>query len=96
MMEIKVILSNENTLIIDVENEDISVPEIIRREILKDGHVTFAGVTEQHPLLKKLTMRVQTKGVEPLDALISGCSKAIEKASDLLLEVKNTLTKEGT
>lgn len=94
-MEIKVISSNENTLVIDVEDEDISVPEIVRRELLKDDHVTFAGVTEQHPLLKKLTMRVQTKGVEPLNALISGCSKAIEKASDLLSEVRKTLTKEG-
>lgn len=93
-MEIKVISSTEKILIMDIENEDISIPEIIRHELLKDSHVIFAGVMEQHPLLKKLTMRVQTKDIEPLNILISSCSKATEKSSELLSEVKN-LTKGG-
>jgi DNA-directed RNA polymerase II subunit RPB11 len=94
-MEIKVISRTENSLMIEIENEDISIPEIIRHELLKDEKITFAGVREQHPLLKKLNMRVQTKDVEPLNALISSCSKAIEKTSDLLSEVKKVLAKGG-
>lgn len=89
------ISSTEKNLIIEIENEDLSIPEIIRHELLKDKHVLFAGVREQHPLLKKLNMSIRTKEVEPLNALISGCLKAIEKTSDLLSEVKNTLTKGG-
>jgi DNA-directed RNA polymerase subunit L len=57
--------------------------------------VIFAGVTEQHPLLKKLTMRVQTKGSEPLNVLVSSCSKAIEKVSKLLLEANKALVEGG-
>jgi len=95
IMEIKVISSAKNTLVMSIENEDISIPEIIRYELLKDGHVIFAGVAEQHPLLKKLTMRVQTKDIGPLNVLISSCSKAIEKTSELLSEVKKALVKGG-
>jgi len=90
-----VISSTEKILVMDIEDEDISIPEIIRYELLKDNHVIFAGVMEQHPLLKKLTMRVQTKGIEPFNALISSCSKAIEKTSELLSEIKKILIKGG-
>ncbi len=89
------ISSTEKILVMDIEDEDISIPEIIRYELLKDNHVIFAGVMEQHPLLKKLTMRVQTKGIEPFNALISSCSKAIEKTSELLSEIKKILIKGG-
>ncbi|MCP8315293.1 MAG: hypothetical protein H3Z51_00325 [archaeon] len=94
-MEIKVISSTEKILIMDIENEDISIPEIIRYELLKDNHVIFAGVMEQHPLLKKLTMRIQTKSIEPLNVLISSCSKAIGKTSELISEIKKILVKGG-
>ena len=94
-MEIKVISSTKNILVMDIENEDISIPEIIHYELLKDSHVIFAGVMEQHPLLKKLTMRVQTKGLEPLNVLLSSCSEAIEKASELLSEVNKALVEGG-
>ncbi|MGQ9468789.1 MAG: RpoL/Rpb11 RNA polymerase subunit family protein [Nitrososphaerales archaeon] len=94
-MEIKILSSTEKVLLMSIEDEDISIPAIVRHELLRDHHVAFAGVMEQHPLLKKLTMRVQTKGIEPLNVLISSCSKAIEKTFDLLLEVKKVLIKEG-
>ncbi|MEM3437841.1 MAG: RpoL/Rpb11 RNA polymerase subunit family protein [Nitrososphaerales archaeon] len=94
-MEIKVISNAEKNLIIEIENEDLSIPEIIHHELLKDEHVLFAGFREQHPLLKKINMRIQTKDVEPLNALISSCSKAIENTSNLLSKVKDVLTKEG-
>ncbi|MCP8307888.1 MAG: hypothetical protein H3Z53_02680 [archaeon] len=94
-MEIKVISSTEKILIMDIEGEDISILEIVRHELLKDNHVIFAGVIEQHPLLKKLTMRVQTKNIEPLNVLISSCSKAIEKSSELLSEMKKILIERG-
>jgi len=94
-MEIKVVSSTKNILVLDIENEDISIPEIVHYELLKDRHVVFAGVMEQHPLIKKLTMRVQTEDVAPLNAVISSCSEAIEKTSELLSEVKKTLVKEG-
>lgn len=94
-MEIKIISSTKNNLVMDIEDEDVSIPEIIRYELLKDNRVIFAGVSEQHPLLKKLTMRVQTKGIEPLNALISSFSKAIEKTSELLSEVNKALIKGG-
>lgn len=94
-MQIKVISSTNDILVLDIEDEDISIPEIIHYELLKDNHVIFAGVAEQHPLLKKLIMRVQTKGIEPMNVLISSCSKAIEKTSELLSEVNKALAKEG-
>ncbi|MEM3382705.1 MAG: RpoL/Rpb11 RNA polymerase subunit family protein [Nitrososphaerales archaeon] len=92
-MEIKVISNAENNLTIEIEDEDLSIPEIIHHELLKDEHVLFAGVREPHPLLKKFDMRIQTKGVEPLNALISSCSKAIENTSNLLSKLKSAFAK---
>jgi DNA-directed RNA polymerase subunit L len=96
MMEIKILSSTEKILLMSIEDEDISIPEIIRHELLKDSHIVFAGVMQQHPLLKKLTMRIQTKDVEPLNVLISSSLKAVEKSSELLSEAKKILIEGET
>ncbi|MGQ9718594.1 MAG: RpoL/Rpb11 RNA polymerase subunit family protein [Nitrososphaerales archaeon] len=93
MMEIKVLSSSERALLVDIEDEDISILEIIQHELLKDDRVVFAGWAQRHPLLKRINMRVQTKATEPLKVLISGSSKASEKASELISEAKKTSSK---
>jgi len=91
MMEIKVLSSSEKAILVDIEDEDISILEIIQHELLKDDRVVFAGWAQRHPLLKRINMRVQTKTTEPVKVLISGSSKASEKASELISEAKRIL-----
>ncbi|MCP8319281.1 MAG: hypothetical protein L6N95_05585 [Candidatus Methylarchaceae archaeon HK01B] len=90
-MELKVLSNANKTLLINIEDEDISIPEVIHHELLEDENIVFAGVIKQHPLLNRLTMRVQTKIIEPGDVLVSSSLKAVERSAEMLSEVKRNL-----
>ncbi|MCP8323564.1 MAG: hypothetical protein L6N96_05240 [Candidatus Methylarchaceae archaeon HK02M2] len=90
-MELKVLSNESKTLLMHITDEDISIPHIIHHELLEDERILFAGVIQQHPLLNRLTMRIQTKDVEPVDVLISNILKAIEKSAEMLSEIKISL-----
>ncbi|MCP8303897.1 MAG: hypothetical protein H3Z50_00255 [archaeon] len=89
-MELKVLSNANKTLLMYIEDEDTSIPEVIHHELLEDEHIVFAGVIKQHPLLNRLTMRIQTKNIEPVDVLVSSSLKAVERSAEMLSEVKRS------
>lgn len=93
-MRLKVTTPTPSAVVLDIEDEDLSIADIVRHELLKDERVTFAGFTEPHPLLRKTVIRMQTKGTKPMRVLNQGCSRAIEGASNILTAVRMALGRE--
>lgn len=72
-MEVTILRDNKNEL--ELELESISIAEILRVYLNKDGEVTFAAWKKEHPT-KKPVLLVKTKGKSP--------KKAIDEAISLI------------
>ena len=79
------------TLEMLIEDEDLAVADIVHHEILKNGEVVFAGAIPTHPLLKKIILKVQTKGIKPIDAVVAGGERAAENVAEILSEAKKAI-----
>ena len=77
-----------------IEDEDISLADIIHHELLSDNNVVFAGAVPTHPLLRKTVIRVETKSRNPTDATISSSSKALENIEKLLTMARGAIIKK--
>jgi DNA-directed RNA polymerase subunit L len=82
-MELKVKAIGEDTVELEVRDEDLSVVEIIHQELLEDRRATFSGVTQPHPLYRHFILRLQTEGADPLTVLKDRVKGAVEKAARL-------------
>jgi DNA-directed RNA polymerase subunit L len=90
-MRITKVTYGEKTLEMQIEEEDIALADIIHHELLNDSRVVFAGAISTHPLLKTMKLRVETKGTEPIDAIIDSCRKAAKNATELLDKTNKSL-----
>lgn len=91
-MELKKISGDATSLELHVDGEDVAVAEIVHRELLKDPRVVFAGVAPLHPLLRRLVVKVQTKQVAPVQALVEGSEQAQKNVAAFLDEVKKLVS----
>ncbi len=88
-MNFKLISLNEGAAQIIVESGDYSVSDIIHKELLGLRHVKFAGVAPPHPLIKKLTIQLETDGeLTPKKAVSDALVSAQSKVSELLQIVR--------
>ena len=90
-MRITKITSLDKTLEMQIEGEDIAVSDVVHHELLKNEEVMFAGAVTPHPLLKKTILRVQTKKIKPVEAVLASCERASEHIADLLNEAKKAV-----
>ena len=88
-MQLTKITDIDKTLEIIIEGEDLALGDILHHELLEDDEVVFAGAILAHPLMKKTNLRVQTKGMKPIDAVIASGKRAASNASKILDEVKS-------
>jgi DNA-directed RNA polymerase subunit L len=82
-MNLKVIAKDSKSIELSIEDEDISIPEIIQHNLLKNSQVIFSGYAQKHPLLKNQIIRVQTKNKPPKSILIDSCASAIDEVQKL-------------
>ncbi len=76
----------------EVENEDLSVAQIVRKELLGRPDTAFAGVVKPHPLVPKFIIALETKKRDPIATLIEGSKKALEQSEELATQAKSLLT----
>ncbi len=81
---LKVESAGENAISIQIDKEDYSIADIVHKELLSVKHVRFTGVPPPHPLVKTLTIQVQTDGANPSKALQEAIDISLEKISELL------------
>ncbi|TNV80102.1 hypothetical protein FGO68_gene10616 [Halteria grandinella] len=76
-------IRNQGT--VTVRDEDHTLGNVVRHQLLLDKRVRFAGYKKPHPLEEFVEIKVQTTGeVSPIQAVID--------ASDRLVARMNTLT----
>lgn len=90
-MEIKVLEESKNKLIIELEGEDHTLANLLKKELWNDEHVKTSGYSVEHPLIGRPKIVVETDGKEsPRDAL-KAASERLSKEND---KFKKAVAKE--
>lgn len=80
-MKIKILEINDKELEFELEGEGHTLCNLLRKVLLEDEDVTFAGYRIEHPLISKPKMYIRTNGKKaPLDAAIEAAKKIKEMA----------------
>lgn len=80
-MKIKILEINDKELEFELEGEGHTLCNLLRKVLLEDEDVTFAGYRIEHPLISKPRMYIRTNGKkDPLDAAIEAAKKIKEMA----------------
>ncbi|MBS7287712.1 MAG: DNA-directed RNA polymerase subunit L [Candidatus Freyarchaeota archaeon] len=89
-MKVRVVKRTENHLELEVEGEDHTLCNLLKKALLKDENVVFAGYKIDHPLLSNPRIYVTTnQGVSPEDVL----KAATEYLKNIFNELKDSLFK---
>ena len=84
-MKISIIKSEPKELIIEFETTDLTLPDLIASDLLKNPDVEFAGVSKDHPKIGKPRLVVKTskkKAAEVLEKSISGLEEVFTEIKD--------------
>ncbi|MBW3015031.1 DNA-directed RNA polymerase subunit L [Candidatus Woesearchaeota archaeon] len=91
-MELKVIEEGKNRLIVEIQGEDHTFCNALKKELWNDSHVKAAGYNISHPLVGEPRIIVETDGkVDPKKALAEAAKrlkKTIEKFSKAFDKMK--------
>lgn len=74
------------TIDLEFENEDHTIGNLLQKTLNKNPEVVFAGYKMEHPLEKKINLKITTKTAEPTMVL----KKTIEKLIGELDELEKT------
>ena len=66
-----------------IEDEDYSLADILRHELLAIEDVEFAGIQPPHPLLRRLVIRVRAKKGSPMKHIEEGALRAAKRVKEL-------------
>ena len=83
-MELRPLRFTDRSLELRLVDEDFSVADVTRTELLNLKHVVFAGVMSPHPLLREVVLRVETAEGDPLKVLTAAAEGAHERAQEFL------------
>jgi len=81
-MEIKIIEESKNKIIVEVQGEDATLCNALRKELMNDEAVKTAAYAKKHPMIGSPYIIVETSGKNPRDALLEAAKrlkKEIEK-----------------
>jgi len=80
-VKIKILEISDKELEFELEGEGHTLCNLLRKVLLEDKDVTFAGYRIEHPLIGKPKMYVRTNGKkDPLDAVIEAAKRIKEMA----------------
>jgi len=89
-VKIKILAKNEKEIEFEIEGEGHTLCNLLRKVLLEDNDVAFAGYRIEHPLIGKPKVYVRTNGKkDPLDAVIEAAKKIKNMAEEfhkILLE----------
>lgn len=91
-MEIK-IGKKDKHVTIEISSEDLALGHILRKELIENKNVVFAGVAKRHPLVDKIEIQVETKKVDPIREIAISGDNAVKTSSELLNKFNKSLNK---
>jgi len=89
-MEINVLKEEKNKLIFEIQGEDHTLANALRKELWNDKKVTAAGYQVEHPLKGTPKMIVETSSGSPRTAI----KDAIERLKKINAGIKEEIKKE--
>ncbi|MEA3429667.1 MAG: DNA-directed RNA polymerase subunit L [Nanoarchaeota archaeon] len=85
-MELSIVEEGKNRIIVEIEGEDHTFCNILRKELWNDKHVKAAAYKVEHPEVAEPKIIVETDGKEdPKKALIEA-AKRVKKDLDKFLK----------
>jgi DNA-directed RNA polymerase subunit L len=95
MADVSIVTINDrNDVTFKVKDEDISVLNIVKHELVKMDHVSIAGVAQRHYLINEYEFRVSTDNEDPFNAVRDAINTALSNVRRLKEEVINSLNKQ--
>ena len=91
-MEIKVD-KQDNQATVEITDEDLAIGYILRKELLKNNEVVFAGAVKPHPLVNNFKVQVETKKSDPMAQIIASSNNAIKVSDEILEKFTKSLKK---
>ncbi|MBD3259176.1 DNA-directed RNA polymerase subunit L [Candidatus Woesearchaeota archaeon] len=79
-MELNVVESAKNKLVIELKGEDHTFCNILVKELQKDSNVKTAAYTIEHPLRRIPRVFIETASGSPKDALVKATANLIKDA----------------
>jgi DNA-directed RNA polymerase subunit L len=87
-MKMNVLKDEGNEMSIEFDTDDVTVPDLIAAQMLKNPDVEFAGVEKEHPEVGHPKLLIKTGKKKPKDAL----AKALEEIEEQLEEIKKGIS----
>ena len=81
-MDLKVVKKEDNTLILEVLGETVTVTNVLRGELWEDKNVREAAQIKEHPYLSEPKVFVMTSRGKPETALNKAADRIIKQTED--------------
>tara|TARA_B110001454_G_C12708956_1_gene429865 strand:+ start:1404 stop:1679 length:276 start_codon:yes stop_codon:yes gene_type:complete len=91
-MEIKVD-KQDNRAALEITDEDLAIGYILRKELLENNEVVFAGAFKPHPLVNNFRVQVQTKKKDAMAQLIVSGDSAVQTINEISEKFTKALKK---
>lgn len=91
-MEIKVD-KKDNRATLVITDEDIAIGYILRKELLENNEVVFAGAVKPHPLVNNFKVQIETKKKDTMAQVITSSDKAVQTINEIFEKFSKSLSK---
>ena len=91
-MEIKVD-KKDNRATLVITDEDLSIGYILRKELLENNEVVFAGAVKPHPLVNNFKVQIETKKKDAMAQVITSSDKAVQTINEIFEKFSKSLSK---
>ena len=91
-MEIKVD-KKDNRATLVITDEDLSIGYILRKELLENNEVVFAGAVKPHPLVNNFKVQIETKKKDTMAQVITSSDKAVQTINEVFEKFSKSLSK---
>ena len=91
-MEIKVD-KKDNRATLVITDEDLAIGYILRKELLENNEVVFAGAVKPHPLVNNFKVQVETKKKDAMEQVVTSSDKAVQTINEIFEKFSKSLSK---
>lgn len=91
-MEIKVD-KKDNRATLVITDEDLAIGYILRKELLENNEVVFAGAVKPHPLVNNFKVQIETKKKDAMAQVITSSDKAVQTINEIFEKFSKSLSK---
>ena len=91
-MEIKVD-KKDNRATLEITDEDLAIGYILRKELLENNEVVFAGAVKPHPLVNNFKVQVETKKKDAMEQVVTSSDKAVQTINEIFEKFSKSLSK---